>query len=264
VFARDYGDEIRAADGRPQDEQRIVVDRAFTQELGFESPEAAVDRIVYRPGSESDTPMRIIGVVEDKIMVFFDIGDMRASMYSLRGELPYEVVSVSKDDIAGGLDRIDAVWKQLAPNVAIERMFVDDVFNRVYETYLRISQVFRGLASIAFLISVTGLFGIATLVAGRRMREIGVRKTHGASTGRIIVMLLAHFTRPVVIASVVVWPLAFMAAHAYLDTFRNPISLDALPFVLSLLITCAIAWLAVGLQTLRAARTRPADVLRHE
>jgi putative ABC transport system permease protein len=67
-----------------------------------------------------------------------------------------------------------------------------------------------------------------------------------------------------VIANVVVWPLAFMAARAYLDTFRNPVSLGALPFILSLLITCAIALLAIGLQTLRAARTRPADVLRYE
>lgn len=241
-----------------------MVDRAFTESFGLESPQAAVDRIVYFPSDDSDTPMRIVGVVENRIMVFFNIGDLRASIYTLRGELPYEVVKVSKDDVAGGLEHIDAVWKQLAPNVAIERMFVDDVFNRVYETYLRLSQVFSGLAAIAFLISVTGLFGTATLVAGRRMREIGVRKTHGATTASIIGMLLGHFTRPVVIANVVVWPLAFMAARAYLDTFRNPVSLGALPFILSLLITCAIALLAIGLQTLRAARTRPADVLRYE
>ena len=143
-------------------------------------------------------------------------------------------------------------------------MFLDDVFNRVYETYAQISRVFSGLAAIAFLISVTGLFGTATLVAGRRTREIGVRKTHGASTGRIAAMLLAHFTKPVVVASVAVWPIAFIAARAYLDTFRDPIRLGALPFLLSLAGTCAIAWLAVGGQTLRAARLRPADVLKHE
>jgi putative ABC transport system permease protein len=264
VFGREHGDAPSPARGPRADDSPIVVDRAFTEAFGFESPQAAVDKVVYFPSDTADTPARIVGVVENRIMVFFDIGELRATVYSLRENLPYEVIRVSKDDVSGGIDRIDSVWKQLAPNAAIERMFLDEVFDRVYETYAQIGGVFSGLAAMAFLISVTGLFGTATLVAGRRTREIGVRKTHGASTGRIAAMLVAHFTKPVVIASVVVWPLAFIAARAYLDTFRDPIHLGPLPFVASLAATCAIAWLAVGLQTLRAARLRPADVLKHE
>jgi putative ABC transport system permease protein len=264
VFDREFGDEASPARGPVPNDSPIVVDRAFTEAFGFESPQAAVDQVVYFPSDTSDRPGRIVGVVENRIMVFFNIGELRASIYSLRENLPYEIVRVSKDDVSGALGHIDSVWKRLAPSVALERMFLDDVFNRVYETYAQISRVFSGLAAIAFLISVTGLFGTATLVAGRRTREIGVRKAHGASTERIAAMLLAHFTKPVVIASVVVWPLAFIAARAYLDTFLQPIRLDALPFVASLVATCGIAWLAVGLQTMRAARMRPADVLRHE
>ena len=117
---------------------------------------------------------------------------------------------------------------------------------------------------LAFGISLTGLFGMATLIAGRRMREVGVRKVHGASGGQMVAMLLASFSMPVLVANLVVWPLAYLAARKYLDAFQAPIAVTPLPFVLSLAITLAIAWLAVGTQTLHAARARPADVLRYE
>ena len=77
-------------------------------------------------------------------------------------------------------------------------------------------------------------------------------------------MLLASFSRPVLVANLLVWPLGYIAARTYLSTFLAPIALTPVPFVLSLVVTLAICWLAVGSQTLRAARTRPAQVLHHE
>jgi putative ABC transport system permease protein len=187
-----------------------------------------------------------------------------ATMYPLRSRLDYQLARVSRDDVAGGLAAIDRVWKQLAPSVAVSRHFVDDYFNEAFEFYLLVSRVLTGLALLAFGISLTGLFGMATLIAGRRMREVGVRKVHGASGGRMVAMLLASFSMPVLVANVVVWPLAYVAARKYLDAFQAPIAVTPVPFLLSLAITLAIAWLAVGTQTLHAARTRPADVLRYE
>jgi hypothetical protein len=96
------------------------------------------------------------------------------------------------------------------------------------------------------------------------MHEVGVRKAHGASGARMVAMLLASFSKPVLAANVVVWPLAYVAASKYLETFQAPIAVTLLPFMLSLAITLAIAWLAVGAQTFNAARARPADVLRYE
>jgi len=270
VYSRDHGDEPRGRPRNGADEpptatpQPIVVDRGFVEEFGFESPAAAVDRLVYSPGNDKSDALQIIGVVETHRFTFFGMMKTTATMYPLRTGLDYQVVRVSRDDVAGGLAAIDRVWKQLAPSVAISRRFVDDYFNDVYEFYLLLSRVLTGLALLAFGISLTGLFGMATLIAGRRMREVGVRKVHGASGGRMVAMLLASFSMPVLIANIVVWPLAYIAARKYLDAFQAPISVTPLPFLLSLAITLAIAWLAVGTQTLHAARARPADVLRYE
>jgi putative ABC transport system permease protein len=270
VYTREHGDEPREPRrNRPTEStsstpQPIVVDRGFVEELGFASPEAAVGQLVYSPGNDPPDASQIIGVVETHRFTFYGMMKTTATMYPLRSRLDYQVVRVSRDDVAGGLAAIDRVWKQLAPSIAVSRRFVDDYFNLVFEFYLLLSRLLTGLALLAFGISLTGLFGMATLIAGRRMREVGVRRVHGASGGRMIAMLLASFSMPVLAANLVVWPLAYLAARKYLEAFQAPISVTPLPFLLSLAITLAIAWLAVGTQTLHAARARPADVLRYE
>jgi putative ABC transport system permease protein len=117
---------------------------------------------------------------------------------------------------------------------------------------------------VAFTISVAGLFGMARLVTARRRPEIGVRKTLGASTAQVLRLLLVSFSKPVVVANLLAWPLGFVGARMYLKQFLDPVPITPLPFVGSLIVTVAIAWLAVGSQTWRAARLKPADVMRHE
>ena len=105
---------------------------------------------------------------------------------------------------------------------------------------------------------------MAVLVANRRAHEIGVRKTLGASTRTIVGLIIKSFSNPVLIASVVASPLAYLAARAYLNFFIDPIELTPVPFIICLLFTLLIAWIAVGGQALRASRRSPADVLRSE
>jgi putative ABC transport system permease protein len=171
-------------------------------------------------------------------------------------------VRVAGGDVAGALQRIDTAWQGLAPNVPIERRFLDDVFQQAYETFVRINQLVTFLALIALAIATAGLVGMAALVTSRRGREIAVRKVHGARTGQMVVMLLTSFTKPVVVAALLAWPIAYVSGRAYLGMFAYSIPLTPIPFLFCLAVTLAIACMAVAAQTLRAARTRPAEMLR--
>jgi putative ABC transport system permease protein len=139
---------------------------------------------------------------------------------------------------------------------------MDQLFDKSYENFARINQVFGGLALVAVSIALIGLFGMAIHVAGRRMREIGVRKSSGARTSQVVLMLIRDFSKPVLIANLVAWPLGYFAAQQYLSVFMHRIPLTPVPFGLSLAMVLAVAWIAVGGQAVRAARVNPANVLR--
>jgi putative ABC transport system permease protein len=245
----------------------IVVDRTFAREIGFDAPEAAVDQLVYQGPQRQ---LRVIGVVEDRpLNIGGGLAPTPATMYALGNpaigfSIPFLIVRIAGDDVPGALSGIDETWKRLVPHVAINRRFADDYFNDAYENFARINQAFTALATFALLISAIGLFAMALLIANRRAHEIGVRKTLGGSTRQMLALLLKSFSRPVVIASLAAWPLAFLAARAYLGVFIRPIELNAVPFVACFVFTLAIAWVAVGGQAWRAAARKPADVLRSE
>jgi len=256
--------------GEPPPPKNIVADRSFITALGFATPEDAVDKLVYAPtpqfpGAQPQPPMRIIGVVEDRSFSFFKLPDNTiGAMYSLQAGLGITVARVAASDLEAGLANIDGAWKELAPNVALSRRFLDEIFDRAYAGYVRVNHLFGTLSVMAFAICVAGLFGMAVFVAGRRRREIGVRKTLGGTTGQMIALLLTGFSWPVLIANLVAWPAGYVAAHFYLQRFSESVSITPLPFVLSAVITLAIACVAVLGQTVRAARTTPAEVLRNE
>ncbi len=269
-YATDFPAPGGAAAAPSSEPRAIVVDRAFVEQFGFASPEAAVDQLVYFPESTMKAfgfgaqPLRIIGVAETKLFTFFGPKGVHATMYQFAPDLRFQIARIAKDDVTAALDGIDEAWRRLAPNVPIGRRFLDEVFESSYSTFARVSELFTGLAAIAFVICVSGLFGMATLVASRRLPEIGVRKTLGASAPQMVAMLLRGFGLPVLIANVIAWPFAYWAARSYLDLLLSPIDLTAWPFVFSLAATLGIACVAVVGQTLRAALARPADVLRYE
>jgi putative ABC transport system permease protein len=249
----------------------FIVDRAFAQQLGFESPEAAIGEIVYwpagpgRPNSDTEgaQQLRIIGVVENKPLHLNGVG-ATANSFTLARDLENQIVRIARDDIPGALEAIDAMWSRLTPSMPRSRRFLDEIFDESYETFGRINQLVTALALMAFFISIVGLLGMAIQVASRRRHEMGIRKTLGASARQIVGLMLKDFGKPVVIANLVAWPLAFLAANVYLSVFMHRIALTPLPFVLSLILTLLVAWITVGGQAIKSARVRPAEVLNYE
>lgn len=246
----------------------VVVDRAFARQMGFASPRVALGRIIFEGYQKPYARLRIVGVVENRTLNVLGGGSIHAgaaaNVFEIGKHLPYQIVRLSDSDVAGTLQNIDALWKRLAPKVALQRRFLSDLFADSIRIWKRFAALFTGLALFALAISGVGLFGIAIVVARRRVHEIGIRKVLGASTRRIVGMLLVDFTKPVLLANLIVWPIAYAGASGYLALFAYRGSLTAYPFLYSLSVTIAVTWLVVGGQALRAARLRPADVMRFE
>jgi putative ABC transport system permease protein len=265
-FERDRGDEFRFGADRTGN-LPVLIDRSLARQLGWLNPADAVGKTIHQAPIRPDAPppgppVDVVGVVEDGYPRL--IGpNTESNMYFLMPDAAtFPVVRIDRNNVSGALAHIDAVWNRLSPNAPLQRQFADDLFNTAYQSATVFFRVLAGLSGFAFVIAMLGLFGMSIHVTSRRRREIGIRKTLGATAPRVVLMLLRDFSRPVVVANVIAWPLAFLAGQVYLELFVQRAPLSPVPFVVSLLITLAIAWGAVSMQAVRAAGVKPARVLR--
>ena len=162
------------------------------------------------------------------------------------------------------MDFVDRTWRKFAPNVAIQRHFVSEDFDKLYRDDQRQGEMLGIFVSIAIVIACLGLFGLAAFTAAQRTREIGVRKVFGASTGNIARLLLWQFSIPVLIANLIAWPLAWYGLHGWLQGFADRIALNPLYFAVAGLAALLIAWVTVFTHALRVARANPIRALRYE
>lgn len=269
TFSRDRGEDLFFWGETPADNAsralRMVVDAQVASRFGWQDPAAAVGQTVYRRWDNFSRPVEIIGVVEDRPYKLVTLGMASATVYFLQpNDTSIHLVRIDGTDTAAALAHIDRTWNELAPDIPIKRSLMEEEFEEAYTVFEIFNGVFAGLALFAILVACIGLFGAATYATSRRVHEIGVRKTLGASSRGILRMLLWDFSKPVVVANLIAWPIGFLAMQVYLSLFVFRAGASAAPFIGSLSITLLVAWLAVSAQASRAARVRPAQVLRQE
>ncbi len=182
------------------------------------------------------------------------------------GDTPLTKITLklSTDDMAGTIAEVGRAWKKVAPDQPYNYGFLDESLAKQYEGEQRLSQVLGLATGLALFIAALGLFGMATIITARRIKEIGVRKVMGASSFDIVVLLNRHITALVLGASFIAIPVSWYLMRQWLADFayRAPIS----PWLIlaAALATLLIAWLAVSYQTLKAARANPVKALRYE
>lgn len=264
VFERERADDVmprgeQASAARQGKPTVAVLDTTAARALGWTNPADAVGGIFYRLGAATE----VIGVVEP-ITMQLRTRDSAGTMFMLNPPISnIWLARLDKSDVAASLTSIRDTVRALT-RAPISIGFLDQSFDSAYSTFALMNRVLGALAGFAIAIAAVGLLGMASYLTQRRTREIGVRKTQGASSRAIARLLLSEFSKPVMVANVVAWPFVFIAANAYLVVFTKHIALGPLPFVLALLATLALAWLAVGVRVLRAASLNPARALRHE
>jgi putative ABC transport system permease protein len=167
-------------------------------------------------------------------------------------------------DPRGMTEALRGVWRRIAPEVPFKAVTADQNLETYYKSDDQASRLFAIGAGLAVAIGCVGLWGLASFNTQRRVREIGIRKTLGASSRDVVLLLVTQFLRPVVIGNLIAWPLAFIAMRTWLAGFEDRIGLSPLYFLGATLASLLIAVATVLMQSLRAARAAPAWALRHE
>ena len=163
--------------------------------------------------------------------------------------------------VRAGLER---QWKTITNEVPFKAEFSEDIIGEAYEAEDKRAQIFAAFAILAVIIGCLGLFGLAAFTAERRTKEIGIRKVLGARTRDIVRLLVWQFSRPVIVANIIAWPIAWWMMRDWLNTFDQRITLGPVPFVAAALIALTIAIVTVVGHAMKVARSNPIHALRYE
>ncbi len=243
----------------------IILNEAAVKRLGFTSNEEALGK-QFETGADDDgtNKFTIIGVVAD--FHFRSVHDpIPPAMFFIdRGAFSDVLVRLRPGDVQKTLVEVDRVWRDMFPNRPIRREFLDTRIQGLYEREAKTSQMFAAFSGLAILIACLGLFGLASFTAERRTKEIGLRKVLGASVPDIVRLLVWQFSKPVLIANLIAWPVAWYFMNDWLNGFTFRIDLNPLLFVAAGGAALLIAWLTVGLHAARVAQAKPVTALRYE
>jgi ABC-type antimicrobial peptide transport system permease subunit len=173
-------------------------------------------------------------------------------------------IRVAPDNMSATVKYIESTCKQINPAYPLRYMFFDEWLGRLYRNEQRMGRIVGYFTFLAIAISCLGLFGMASFMTEQRTKEIGIRKVLGAPLSRIILLLSADFTKWVLAANIIAWPLAYFAIGKWLENFAYRTSLNMSIFILSGVLALVTALLTVSYQTLKAALANPVESLRYE
>ncbi len=261
--------EFRLLAGRnfmPSDTMNeIVVNEKALEVYGLGSPQEAIGKTLVPPSNKAKV-YPVVGVVSD-FQQFGVKSEINASVIATR-KRPGSVLNIKlPKQVKAWPDAIRAIekeWKAVYGAVPFTYTFYDDTVKKFYEGEMRTRKLVSAATTIAILISCLGLFGLATLTAYSRTKEIGVRKVLGASVFNITRLLSSEFLVLVLVSVVIASPIAWWMMNKWLQDFVFRIDIEAWMFVVAAAGAACIALLTVSYQAIRAAVANPVNALRSE
>jgi len=244
----------------------VVLNEYAVKMLGFKSPQDAVGKVVRSELLDPGTgvaDINIIGVVGDSRFrtVRTPIDPI---MFRKVTAGPSWLIVRYRGDPATVRSAIERQWKQITTEVPFNAKFGEDIIGEEYRKEDARAKTFAAFSLLAVVIGCLGLFGLASFTAERRTKEIGIRKVLGARTRDIVRLLVWQFSRPVLVANLIAWPVAWWLMRDWLNGFDQRIALGPTPFLVAGAIALGIAIATVVGHAVRVARANPINALRYE
>ncbi len=262
-FIETFGLKLKEGQQFPREQKGlitpVIVNESAVRDMGLENP---IGRSITFWGA----PAEIIGVVKDfqYKSLYNRVGPCIFRL--LPEDLPGNQIAIK---LVPGQERqantqIGGLYEKFNPGIPFEYSFVDEEFEALYASENRTAALSKYFAGLAILISCLGLFGLTTFSTERRQKEIGIRKILGSNTIALVWLLSKEFTLSIAIAILIGVPVSYLLASHWLNSFAYKIDLQWWLFLLIALALLSIAWLIMGVKTVRTARANPVECLRED
>jgi ABC-type antimicrobial peptide transport system permease subunit len=239
---------------------RFIINETLAKNLGFATPEAAIGEFLSMNGME----LPITGVVEDFHSTSFSerIAPVLLASYPQRNHtVGIKIQAGQTPYVLAGLE---AVWRQAYPDYQFEPEFLDEAIMDYYDGEQNMATLLTGFSVIAIIIGSLGLYGLVSFMVNQKTKEVGIRKTLGASTMVIIKLFSAEFLKLLGVGFIISAPLAWYIMDGWLQQFEYKISIGIAVFVVGLVMSGLIALSTVGYRSFRAAIANPVASLKED
>jgi putative ABC transport system permease protein len=238
------------------DSSAIVINEKAVEMMGFKNP---VGEFVTTPWGAR---LNIIGVMKN-----FHYKSLRYAIEPLILQIGASnnlYVRMKPDHMPATVESINKTFNSFNPGLPMDFHFLDNDFDNLYRTELRISKIFAYFSFLAIFISCLGLIGLTSFMTERRTKEIGIRKANGAKSIEIFSMFSKEYILLVITSFIIACPIGWYYMHKWLQNFAYRINIGWWVFALALVIVMLITMLTVGFQSYRAASKNPVEALRYE
>ena len=241
------------------DSQAVVINECAARIYNIKNPVGK--RLV---DARDNSAVNIIGVLKDFNFESLHQEIKPIVIYLNREQTSNLAVKIRSNDLKSTISMIKNEWNKFVPGKPFEYYFLDDNFNELYQSEIKIQQIFTSFSVLAIFIACLGLLGLAAFTAERKTKEIGIRKTLGASVTGIILLLSKNYTKWVLIANIIAWPTAYYFMNKWLQDFAYKTEMSIWIFLLSGILALIIALLTVSANAVKAATANPVKSLKYE
>lgn len=179
-------------------------------------------------------------------------------------ESKYIVIRINQDELASGIRSIEKVWDAMGYERPFEYQFLQDILDAHYSGEDILGELARIFTVLSIIISLLGIWGLTAYITERRTREIGIRKTLGASMFSLVKLINKEFVLIIIISILISWPLSFFALSNWIKSFAYRDFLSIWSFILASMLAVLFAILTISHKAIIAGRKNPVDAIRYE
>ena len=263
LFSTDFKSDLTTVPSNPNNPitRGAIINRSLLKLAGYNNAQDAIGKHMFM-SRDRLLEITIVGVIDDLHITSTRQTPSPMIYFSTEAGLDFITLELDENYNNDIHQQISSLWQRQLPNVPMISNFSTDIFNALYRVETRRAIIFAIFSALSVLISSIGLYGLAAFVAESRTKEIGIRKVLGATVFDIIKLLLIQFSKPILFANIIAWPLAYINMEEWLSAFAYRIDISLAYFIFAGLFTLIIAWAVVAGHAFKVARANPIEALR--